>query len=398
VFRAGDGVDLIRESVRAVLQELIEAEATEVIGAGRYERNETRVTDRNGSRPRLLTTKAGDVALSIPKLRAGSFFPAVLQPRRRIDQALYAVVMEAYVHGVSTRAVDDLVVAMGGSGISKSEVSRICQGLDEAVGAFRTRRLDHTEFPYVFLDATYLHVRTGTAAGGQVTSKAVVVATGVTADGRREILGLDVGDSEDEVFWRAFLTGLKKRGLAGVRLVVSDQHAGLVAALRRAFQGVAHQRCRVHFIRNLLAHVPKAQVDMVAAVFRTIFAQPDPDSMATTWDQVRDQLADRFPKIGPLMDDAKVEVLAFNTFPRAHWRKIWSTNPLERLNKEIKRRSRVVGIFPNEAAVIRLVGAVLADTHDEWQTDERRYLSEASMALLYPDRDTGLVAAIERGE
>jgi putative transposase len=334
-FRAGDGVDLIRESVRVVLQELVEAEATEVIGASRYERTDARVTDRNGSRPRLLTTKAGDVALSIPKLRAGSFFPSVLEPRRRIDQAMYAVVMEAYVHGVSTRAVDDLVVAMGGSGISKSEVSRICAGLDEAVGAFRTRRLDHTQFPYVFLDATYLHVRTDTAAGGQVTSKAVVVATGVTADGRREILGLDVGDSEDEVFWRAFLTGLKKRGLTGVRLVVSDQHAGLVAALRRAFQGVAHQRCRVHFIRNLLAHVPKAQVDMVAAVFRTIFAQPDPDSMAVTWNQVRDQLAGRFPKIGPPMDDAKDEVLAFNTFPRAHWRKIWSTNPLERLNKEI---------------------------------------------------------------
>ncbi len=397
-FRAGDGVDLIRESVRTVLQELIEAEAAEVIGAGRYERTDTRVTDRNGSRPRLLTTKAGDVALSIPKLRAGSFFPSVLEPRRRIDQALYAVVMEAYVHGVSTRAVDDLVVAMGGSGISKSEVSRICAGLDEAVGAFRTRRLDHTEFPYVFLDATYLHVRTTASSGGQVTSKAVVVATGVTADGRREILGLDVGDSEDEVFWRAFLTRLKKRGLSGVRLVVSDQHAGLVAALQRAFQGVAHQRCRVHFIRNLLAHVPKAQVDMVAAVFRTIFAQPDPDAMATTWEQVRDQLAGRFPKVGPLMDDAKAEVLAFNAFPRAHWRKIWSTNPLERLNKEIKRRSRVVGIFPNEAAVIRLVGAVLADTHDEWQADERRYLSEGSMALLYPDRDTELVAAIEGSE
>ena len=405
-FRAGDGVDLIRESVRTVLQELIEAEATEVIGAGRYQRTDTRVTDRNGSRPRLLTTKAGDLTLSIPKLRAGSFFPSVLEPRRRIDQALYAVVMEAYVHGVSTRAVDDLVVAMGGSGISKSEVSRICTGLDEAVGAFRTRRLDHTEFPYVFLDATYLHVRTDTAAGGQVTSKAVVIATGVTADGRREILpgawtsgtARTGGAPLGEVFWRAFLTGLKKRGLGGVRLVVSDQHSGLVAALRRGFQGVAHQRCRVHFIRNLLAHVPKAQVDMVAAVFRTIFAQPDPDSMATTWDQVRDQLAGRFPKVGPLMDDAKAEVLAFNTFPRAHWRKIWSTNPLERLNKEIKRRSRVVGIFPNEAAVIRLIGAVLADTHDEWQTDERRYLSEGSMALLYPDRDTGDVAAINSGE
>ncbi|MFD1056829.1 IS256 family transposase [Terrabacter terrigena] len=394
-FRAGDGVDLIRESVRVVLQELIEAEASEVIGAGRYERTDTRITDRNGSRPRLLTTKAGDVALSIPKLRTGSFFPSVLEPRRRIDQALYAVVMEAYVHGVSTRAVDDLVVAMGGSGISKSEVSRICQGLDETVGAFRTRRLDHTEFPYVFLDATYLHVRTEAA---QVTSKAVVVATGVTADGRREILGLDVGDSEDEVFWRAFLTGLKKRGLAGVRLAVSDQHAGLVAALRRSFQGASHQRCRVHFVRNLLAHVPRAQVDMVAAVFRTIFAQPDPESMATTWDQVRDQLAARFPKVGPLMDDAKAEVLAFNAFPRAHWRKIWSTNPLERLNKEIKRRARVVGIFPNEASVIRLVGAVLADTHDEWQTDERRYLSEASMAILYPDRDTEPIAAIDSGE
>jgi len=394
-FRAGDGVDLIRESVRVVLQELIEAEAAEVIGAGRYERTESRVTERNGSRPRLLTTKAGDVALSIPKLRAGSFFPSVLEPRRRIDQALYAVVMEAYVHGVSTRAVDDLVVAMGGSGISKSEVSRICAGLDETVGAFRTRRLDHTEFPYVYLDATYLHVRTPAA---QVTSKAVVVATGVTADGRREILGLDVGDSEDEVFWRAFLQGLKKRGLGGVQLLISDQHAGLVAALRRAFQGASHQRCRVHFIRNLLAHVPKAQVEMVAAIFRTIFAQPDPESMALTWDQVRDQLAARFPRIRPLMDDAKAEVLAFNTFPRAHWRKIWSTNPLERLNKEIKRRARVVGIFPNEAAVIRLVGAVLADTHDEWQTDERRYLSEASMAILYPNRDTEEVAAIDSGE
>ncbi|MEO3939226.1 IS256 family transposase [Dermatophilaceae bacterium Soc4.6] len=385
-FRAGDGVDLIRESVRLVLQELIEAEAAEVIGAGRYERTEGRTTERNGHRPRMLTTKAGDVQLGIPKLRAGSFFPSILEPRRRIDQALYAVVMEAYVHGVSTRAVDDLVVAHGASGISKSEVSRICVGLDEAVGAFRTRRLDHTAFPYVYLDATYLHVRSQPGAGGQVVSKAVVVATGVTADGRREVLGLDVGDSEDEVFWRAFLTGLKKRGLAGVRLVISDQHSGLVAALKPSFQGVSHQRCRVHFARNLLAHVRKGQVEMVAAVFRTIFAQPDGAAMATTWDQVRDQLATRFPKIGPLMDDSKAEVLAFSTFPRAHWQKIWSTNPLERLNKEIKRRSRVVRIFPNEAAVIRLTGAVLADTHDEWQTDERRYLSDASMAMLYPDR------------
>lgn len=394
-LRAGDGVDLIRESVRTVLQELIEAEAAEVIGAGRYERTASRTTERNGRRPRLLTTKAGDVELAIPKLRTGSFFPSILEPRRRIDQALYAVVMEAYVKGVSTRGVDDLVAALGGTGVSKSEVSRICAGLDEVVGAFRTRRLDHEAFPYVFLDATYLHVR---SEASQVVSKAVVIATGVTAAGRREILGLDVGDSEDEVFWRGFLTALKKRGLAGVQLVISDQHAGLVAALDRAFQGMAHQRCRVHFIRNLLAHVPTNQVEMVAALFRTIFAQPDPEAMSTTWEAVRDQLAARFPKIGPLMDQAKAEVLAFNTFPRAHWRKIWSTNPLERLNKEIKRRARVVGIFPTDAAVIRLVGAVLADTHDEWVTDERRYLSEGSMAILYPERDTEGLTAITSGE
>ena len=314
-FRAGDGVDLVRESVQLVLQELIEAEATEKIGAGRYERTPERVTDRNGSRDRALTTKAGDLELRIPKLRKGSFFPVILEPRRRIDQALYAVVMEAYVHGVSTRSVDDLVEALGaGSGISKSEVSRICAGLDEVVGAFRTRSLDHIEFPYVYLDATYLHVRVAAASGrpGQVTSMAVVVATGIAADGSREILGLDVGDSEDEVFWRGFLTTLKQRGLAGVRLVISDQHAGLVKALKRSFQGAGHQRCRVHFARNLLAHVPKGHQNMVAAVFRTIFAQPDAATVEATWDSVRDQLAARFPKLGPLMDDAQAEVLALD--------------------------------------------------------------------------------------
>jgi transposase-like protein len=395
-FRTGEGVDLIRESVRMVMQELIEAEATEKIGAGKYERSESRVTERNGARDRLLATQAGDVELRIPKLRKGSFFPVILEPRRRIDQALYAVVMEAYVCGVSTRSVDDLVAALGiDSGISKSEVSRICAGLDEVVTAFRTRRLDHTEFPYVYLDATYLHVRNATS---QVVSMAVVVATGISADGGREVLGLDVGDSEDEVFWRAFLTDLKKRGLAGVRLVISDQHAGLVAALKRSFQGTAHQRCRVHFARNLLALVPKSHTDMVAAVFRTIFAQPDASTVAATWDEVRDQLAARFPKIGPLMDEAKAEVLAFTGFPRAHWSKVWSTNPLERVNKEIKRRARVVGIFPNDAAVIRLVGAVLADMHDEWQSGDRRYLSEGSMALLKPNGDTDPIAAIDSGE
>jgi putative transposase len=395
-FRTGDGVDLIRESVRMVMQELIEAEATERIGAARYERTDTRTTERNGARDRLLATQAGDVELRIPKLRKGSYFPVILEPRRRIDQALYAVVMEAYVCGVSTRSVDDLVAALGiDSGISKSEVSRICAGLDEVVTAFRTRRLDHIEFPYVYLDATYLHVRNKTS---QVVSMAVVVATGITADGGREVLGLDVGDSEDEVFWRGFLTDLKKRGLGGVKLVISDQHAGLVAALKRSFQGTAHQRCRVHFARNLLALVPKSHTDMVAAVFRTIFAQPDAATVAATWDEVRDQLAKSFPKIGPLMDEAKAEVLAFTAFPRAHWSKIWSTNPLERVNKEIKRRARVVGIFPNDAAVIRLVGAVLADMHDEWQSGDRRYLSEGSMALLKPTGNTGTIAAIDSGE
>jgi putative transposase len=395
-FRTGEGVDLIRESVRMVMQELIEAEATERIGAGRYERTEERTTERNGSRGRLLATQAGDVQLRIPKLRKGSFFPVILEPRRRIDQALYAVVMEAYVAGVSTRSVDDLVAALGiDSGVSKSEVSRICAGLDEVVTAFRGRRLDHAEFPYVYLDATYLHVRNQSA---QVVSMAVVVATGVTAVGEREILGLDVGDSEDEVFWRGFLTSLKQRGLGGVRLVISDQHSGLVAALRRALQGTAHQRCRVHFARNLLAHVPKAQADYVAAAFRTIFAQSKPTEVDATWEKTRDEFAARFPKLGPLMDQAKAEVLAFTAFPRGHWRKIWSTNPLERVNKEIKRRSRVVGIFPNSAAVIRLVGAILIDMHDEWIAGERRYLSEGSMAKLYETSDTGDIAAIDSGE
>lgn len=390
----GDEVDLVRESVRIVLQELIDAEAIAVIGADRYERTPERTNERNGTRPREVMTKGGTVEVQIPKLRTGSFFPSVLERRRRIDQALYAVVMEAWVNGVSTRNVDALVVALGGTGISKSEVSRICAGLDEEVGRFRTRRLDGIAYPYVFLDATYLHVR----AEHLVTSKAVVVATAVAADGRREILGVDVGDSEDEVFWRGFLTSLKGRGLKGVKLVISDQHAGLTAAIRRCFQGAAHQRCRVHYVRNLLALVPKLHMDMAAAVFRTIFAQPDPEAMTVTWDAVRDQLAARWPKIGPHMDAAKAEVLAFNIFPRAHWRKIWSTNPLERLNKEIKRRARVVGIFPNEASVIRLVGMILCDTNDEWITDERRYLSEGSMALLFPNPDNEPIAVITDGD
>jgi putative transposase len=370
--------------VRIVFQELIEAEAAETIGAGLYERSETRTNERNGHRSRLVSTKAGDIGLGIPKLRRGSFFPSILEPRRRIDQALYAVVMEAYVHGVSTRSVDELVEALGiSSGISRSEVSRICAGLDEHVSAFKDRRLDHDAFPYVYLDATYLHVRDD----HHVVSKAVVIATGVRADGHREVLGFSVGDSEDEAFWRSFLQSLRRRGLSGVRLVISDQHAGLLAALRRTLQGVAHQRCRVHFARNLLARIPKAQQEMVAAAFRTIFAYTTREEIAEQYDKVADTFRDRFTKAADLMDEAKEELLAFSPFPRAHWRQIWSTNPLERLNKELKKRCRVVGIFPNEAAVTRLAGSVLLDIHDEWQAAERRYLSEGSMAKLAGERE-----------
>src|SRR3954452_15188485 len=379
-FRAGEGVDLVRESVRLVMQELIETEASERVGAGRYERSESRVTDRNGSRTRLGANQAGDVELRIPKLRKGSFFPAILEPRRRIDQALYAVVMEAYVNGVSTRAVDDLVAAMGvDTGISKSEVSRICQGLDERVAAFRGRTLGHVGFPYVYLDATYVNVRDD--ALGQVVSRAVVVATGITAGGDREILGVDIGDSEDETFWTRFLRSLRDRGLGGVRLVISDAHAGLRAAIRKVLSGASWQRCRVHYARNLLALVPKAHQEMVSAAFRSIFALADPDDVRARYDEVTDTLHARFPKAADSLRDARRDVLAFASFPRDHWRKIWSNNPLERLNKEIKRRSNVVGIFPNDAAAIRLIGAVLADQHDEWAV-ARRYLSESSMETL----------------
>jgi putative transposase len=379
-LQVGDGVDLVRELARWALQELIEAEAAAAIGAGRYERSDGRVTERNGHRPRVLSTKAGDVHVAIPKLRQGSFFPSLLEPRRRIDQALYAVVMEAYVAGVSTRAVDDLVAAMGlDSGISKSEVSRICAGLDERVAAFRGRTLGHVGFPYVYLDATYVHVRDD--ALGQVVSRAVVVATGITACGDREILGVDIGDSEDETFWTGFLRSLRSRGLGGVRLVISDAHAGLRAAIRRVLSGASWQRCRVHYARNLLALVPKAHQEMVSAAFRSIFALADPDDVKARYDEVTDTLTARFPKAAESLRDARTDVLAFTAFPREHWRKIWSNNPLERLNKEIKRRSNVVGIFPNDAAAIRLIGAVLADQHDEWAV-ARRYLSETSMQTI----------------
>jgi putative transposase len=382
----GEGTDLVRQLAQWALQQLIEVEASAAIGARAWERDPGRVTHRNGHRPRVLSTKAGDLQLGIPKLRKGSFFPELLEPRRRIDQALYAVVMEAYVNGVSTRSVDDLVAAMGvDTGISKSEVSRICAGLDTRVNAFRGRTLGHVAFPYVYLDATYINVRDD--ALGQVVSRAVVIATGITANGDREVLGVDIGDSEDETFWTRFLRSLRDRGLAGVRLVISDAHAGLCASIRKCFTGTSWQRCRVHYARNLLAKVPKSHAEFVAAAFRSIFALGTAEEVHARWDEVTDTLADRFPKAAVSMREAKTDVLAFTVFPRSHWRKIWSNNPLERLNKEVKRRSNVVGIFPNDAAAIRLIGAVLADQHDEWAI-ARRYLSEGSMARLNNPCDT----------
>jgi len=378
-LRAGGDVDKIRSSVEFVLQALIEVEATEAIGAAPYERADTRTTQRNGHRTRVLSTKAGDVQLAIPKLRQGSFFPSILERRRRIDRALFAVVMEAYVHGVSTRKVDDLVQALGASsGMSKSEVSRICAELDKDLESFRTRPLGHVGFPYLFCDATYVKGR----VKGRVVSRAVVVVTGVSATGDREVLGIDVGDSEDGVFWTAFLKGLRTRGLGDVKLVVSDHHLGLKAAIAKVFVGASWQRCRVHFLRNALASVPRAKSQMVAAAIRTIFAQPDRRHVRTQLGEVVATLQPQFPDLADKLADAGEDLLAFSAFPSPHWTKLWSTNPLERVNAEIKRRTNVVGIFPNDASIMRLVTAVLVEQHDEWAVAERRYLSEESMAML----------------
>jgi putative transposase len=378
-LKAGEMTDTIRTSLEWILQQLIEAEASAFIGAERFERTGTRTNQRNGHRPRLLSTPAGDVELEIPKLRQGSFFPSLLERRRRIDRALFAVVMEAYVHGVSTRKVDDLVKALGvASGISKSEVSRICGELDRDLKPFRDRPLGHIAFPYVFLDATYVKGR----VRGRAVSRAVVIATGVTSAGDREVLGIEVGDSEDGVFWTAFLKGLRARGLAGVELVISDHHLGLKQAIDAVFVGASWQRCRVHFMRNVLSRVPKASAEMVAAAVRTVFAQPDPHHVRAQLDEVARMLETKFPDVAAMLRDAAEDLLAFAGFPIAHWRKIWSTNPLERINGEIKRRTNVVGIFPNDASILRLVTAVLVETHDEWAVSERRYLSEESMAKI----------------
>ena len=382
-LQAGDGVDLVRELARWALQELIEARSH------RGDRRRPLRTHRGPCHanatvtgPRVVSTKAGDLHVAIPKLRQGSFFPSLLEPRRRIDQALYAVVMEAYVDGVSTRAVDDLVDAMGmDTGISKSEVSRICAGLDERVAAFRGRTLGHVGFPYVYLDATYVHVRDD--ALGQVVSRAVVVATGITAGGDREILGVDIGDSEDETFWTGFLRSLRARGLGGVRLVISDAHAGLRAAIRRVLSGRLWQRCRVHYARNLLAARPQGAPGDGRRRVPVDLRARRPRRARARYDEVTDTARRAVPE--GRRARCATPAATCSPSPRSpveHWRKIWSNNPLERLNKEIKRRSNVVGIFPNDAAAIRLIGAVLADQHDEWAV-ARRYLSETSMATSH---------------
>ncbi len=379
-FGGSEGLaGILRDVLRDALQQLIEEELTTTIGAAPHERSESRTNWRNGHRERLVSTPAGDVELRIPKVREGSFFPSLLEPRRRVDKALWAVIMTAYITGTSTRKVDDLVRALGcETGISKSTVSRICKEIDAQVAVIRERRLDHTTFPYVWVDATYVKARWR----GQVVSRAVVIAVGVNSDGNREVLGVDVGDSEDEVFWTAFLRALKERGLGGVRLVTSDCHAGLKRAIERVLQGAAWQRCRVHLTRNLLHHVDKRNAEMAAAMVRTIFAQPDVDTARNQLHYVADQLARSFPKAAELLADAEIDVTAYAVFPHAHWRKIWSTNPLERVNKELKRRCNVVGVFPDDAAVLRLVGAVLLEQHDDWQVADRRYLSEGSMSLI----------------
>lgn len=391
IDKAAGDVDFLREGVRVLAQAVMELEVEQHLGAGRHERTPERTGQRNGYRERQWDTRAGSIDLHVPRVRDGGFFPSLLEPRRRAERALTAVVQEAYVQGVSTRRVDALVQALGLNGVSKSQVSRLCEELDEEVTRFRTRRLDAV-YPYIWLDATFVKVR----EAKRVVAQAIVIAIGVRQSGEREVLGLDVGPSEDGEFWLQFLRNLVSRGLSGVQLVISDAHQGLRAAIGAVLAGAAWQRCRVHFVRNALALVPKSAAAMVAATIRTVFAQPDPDAARDQWRRVADGFRGRFPRLATLIDDAEADVLAYLGFPREHWRQIWSNNPLERLNKEVKRRTDVVGIFPNPAAVLRLVGMVLAEQHDEWQVG-RRYFSAESLAKLVPQEDTLAPALLTAG-
>lgn len=365
--------DVLREMIGFAAQRLMDLEVGALTGAAHGEKNPERLVQRNGYRERDWQTRAGTVELRIPKLRRGSYFPSLLEPRRMTEKALTAVIQEAYIQGISTRSVDDLVQAMGGSGISKSQVSRLCEEIDERVQAFLTRPIEG-EWPYLWIDATYVKVR----EAGRIVSVAVIVAVGVNADGRREVLGMDIGPSEAETFWKGFLRKLTHRGLRGVKLVISDDHAGIKAAVGKVLTA-SWQRCRVHFMRNVLAHAGKSGRRVVSAFIATAFAQNDPQAARQQWRRVADQLRSSVPKLAALMDQAEPDVLAYMGFPAAHRVKLHSTNPLERLNGEIKRRTDVVGIFPNEAAITRLVGAILLEQNDEWAVQRARYMTRETM-------------------
>ena len=371
--------DLLREMIGFTAHRLMELEVNGLAGAGHGERSPDRINYRNGYRERDWETRAGTVELRIPKLRKGSYFPGFLEPRRMAEKALTAVIQEAYIQGVSTRSVDALVQAMGMSGISKSQVSRLCEEIDGKIAAFLDRPLEG-DWPYLWLDATYLKAR----MGGRIVSTAVIIAVAVNSDGRREVLGMDIGPSEAETFWTEFLRKLARRGLRGVKLVISDAHEGLKAAVARVLHA-SWQRCRVHFMRNALAHAGKSGRRVVAAFIATAFAQEDAETARVQWRQVADQLRPKVPKLAALMDEAESDVLAYMSFPKDHRPKLHSTNPLERLNGEIKRRTEVVGIFPNEAAITRLVGAILLEQNDEWAVQRSRYMTLETIAPLSDD-------------
>ncbi|WBS04546.1 IS256 family transposase [Pseudoduganella sp. SL102] len=383
----GAEADFIRQTLQHALQRLMEMDVEALCQAAYGQRSDERIKSRNGYRDRAYETRAGKVDLKIPKLRSGSYFPGFLEPRRTAEKALTAVIQEAYIQGISTRSVDELVKAMGMSGVSKSQVSRLCEEIDERVQTFLNRPIEG-DWPYLWIDATYVKSR----QAGRVVSVAVIIAVAVNTDGVREILGVATGPSEAEPFWTDFLRGLTRRGLRGVKLVISDAHEGLKAAASKVLK-TSWQRCRVHFIRNALAHAGKGQRQAVLAMINTIFVQETAEAASAQWRIVADQLRAKFPKLAAMMDDAEHEVLTFMTFPKAHRTQIHSTNPLERLNAEVKRRTNVIGIFPNDAAIIRLVGAMMLEQNDEWSL-QRRYMQLEGLLSLSDNQPARLSAVI----